>query len=186
MKRSFVVGIVLACLSAAAAGTPLTWTLNGITFSDGGTASGSFTYDASTNTYSAISIVTTGGSSPALNTTYSFVCTAPCTGLTPSANNVLTLTASPAGNLTGLPAFALLFSQALANGGGARSIAGSLNALCSNATCAAPVAPTRTVTGGVVVATVPPVPTLSTWGLVAMALLLAGVAAWRRRKPHAR
>lgn len=43
--------------SASAAG--LTWTLNDVTFRDGGTATGSFTYDADTNTYSNISILTT-------------------------------------------------------------------------------------------------------------------------------
>ena len=40
--------------------TPITWTLNGVAFDDGGTATGSFVYDADTNTYTNIAITTTG------------------------------------------------------------------------------------------------------------------------------
>jgi hypothetical protein len=42
---------------------PITWTLSGATFDDGGTASGSFRYDATSNAYSAINITTTNGTS---------------------------------------------------------------------------------------------------------------------------
>lgn len=42
---------------------PVVWTLDGVTRSDGGTVTGSFTYDAATNTYSAINIISTPGSS---------------------------------------------------------------------------------------------------------------------------
>jgi hypothetical protein len=47
------VGVVLA--------TPLTWTLQNVTFSDGGTATGSFVYDASTETVVSYSISVSGG-----------------------------------------------------------------------------------------------------------------------------
>src|SRR3954453_13212771 len=40
---------------------PVLWTLSGVTFADGGTASGSFVYDATTNTYSAINVTSAGG-----------------------------------------------------------------------------------------------------------------------------
>jgi hypothetical protein len=43
---------VLAPMQIAHA-TPLQWTLDNFTFSDGGTAMGSFIYDADTNTYSS-------------------------------------------------------------------------------------------------------------------------------------
>ena len=45
-------------LSAVANGVPLIWYLSGVEFTDGGTASGSFTYDADSNTYSNINITT--------------------------------------------------------------------------------------------------------------------------------
>jgi len=38
----------------------LTWTLSGVTFDDGATATGSFDYDAGTNTYSNIAITVSG------------------------------------------------------------------------------------------------------------------------------
>ena len=40
----------------------LTWTLSNVTFSDGGTAGGYFTYDVDTNTFGYLDIVTTNGS----------------------------------------------------------------------------------------------------------------------------
>jgi hypothetical protein len=53
---------IVALFSASANATPVVWYLSGVTYEDGGTASGSFTYDADTNTYSAISVSTTAGS----------------------------------------------------------------------------------------------------------------------------
>lgn len=53
----------MALSSAASASTvPVVWTLVDGLLDDGGTASGSFIYDADTNTFSAINLVTTGGS----------------------------------------------------------------------------------------------------------------------------
>jgi hypothetical protein len=49
-------GVILA--------NPVTWTISGVTFSDGGTVSGSFVYDADAGpggTYSSINITTAGG-----------------------------------------------------------------------------------------------------------------------------
>ena len=53
-----VAGLVLTLSTPAHA---ILWTLSGVTFDDGGTASGSFDYDADTNTLSSINIVTTAG-----------------------------------------------------------------------------------------------------------------------------
>jgi MYXO-CTERM domain-containing protein len=50
-------------LPSAAGAAPLTWTLDGVVFEDGTTATGSFVFDADTTTFSALSIVTAGGSS---------------------------------------------------------------------------------------------------------------------------
>jgi hypothetical protein len=40
---------------------PVAWTLDNVIFNDGGTALGSFTYDADLNSYTAIAITTTAG-----------------------------------------------------------------------------------------------------------------------------
>jgi MYXO-CTERM domain-containing protein len=61
------VALMLICsiCSPSARAEPVTWFLQGLTFNDGGTASGSFVYDASTNTFSAINLVTTAGTTRA-------------------------------------------------------------------------------------------------------------------------
>lgn len=51
------------CLASAPVhATPVKWHLVDVTFNDGGSASGYFTYDASTNAISSANIVTTAGS----------------------------------------------------------------------------------------------------------------------------
>lgn len=52
---------LLSCLGASVSAAPLTWTLDNVVFDDGGTVTGSFVYDADTNTYSGISLQTAGG-----------------------------------------------------------------------------------------------------------------------------
>jgi hypothetical protein len=51
-----VVGVGMAAAPAEAAA--LKWTLQGVTFNDGGTATGSFSFDADTNTLSEVDIST--------------------------------------------------------------------------------------------------------------------------------
>ena len=49
----------MLCLPSIASADGVTWDLSGVTFSDGGTASGSFVYDAVTNTVSDVDITAT-------------------------------------------------------------------------------------------------------------------------------
>jgi hypothetical protein len=53
-------GVVLCCPTPAVAAV-LTWTLHDVTFDDGGTAEGTFEYDADTNTFSDLNISVSGG-----------------------------------------------------------------------------------------------------------------------------
>jgi len=65
MYRIAIIAAVLWVLFGfvpAALADGVSWTLNNMVFSDGATASGSFVYDAATNTLSSISITTTAGS----------------------------------------------------------------------------------------------------------------------------
>jgi hypothetical protein len=59
----------LATASSAEA-SPILWTLNQVTFDDGGTASGSFVFDAETSVYSGIDITTTAGTVMSSGATY--------------------------------------------------------------------------------------------------------------------
>lgn len=55
-------GLLLSlCVSAVALATPVTWTLTGVTFADGGTATGWFVYDADTGAISDWSVSVAGG-----------------------------------------------------------------------------------------------------------------------------
>ncbi len=63
MKVLAVAFVAACCLSLAAPvhAVPILWTISGASFDDGGTLTGSFVYDADTDTYSSISITTTSG-----------------------------------------------------------------------------------------------------------------------------
>jgi hypothetical protein len=113
--------MALILLAAAGCASPILWTLNGVTLTDGGTVSGTFTFNPDTGTpcgsvspcgtYSNVNIVTTNGSSRT-GVTYSFVCgqsVVSCTGVSPNSTEVLFLTSNVA-NQAGAPALALFFT----------------------------------------------------------------------------
>ena len=53
-----LISFLMALMPVFVTAAPVTWTLNDVTFDDGTTATGSFVYDASTNTYSDIQVYT--------------------------------------------------------------------------------------------------------------------------------
>jgi len=170
--RIFLGLIILGLSAASAAAAPLLWTLSGVTFSDGGAAAGSFVFDASTNTYSNISITTTTGSART-GAVYHFRLSA-----APSVATLIVAVTASGGDLTGTPVVALQFPGAgLTNAGGTVTSVGGESS-CVDSGCSNGTAPQRNVTGGSVVGTaLPSVPTLSEWGLGLLALLLSGYVA---------
>ena len=62
MKKFALAAMAALLASTASYAGPLTWNLTDVTFDDGGTASGWFTYDADTNALSDWAITTTDGS----------------------------------------------------------------------------------------------------------------------------
>src|SRR4051794_31644985 len=68
MKTIFRIALFAASCSLLPA-APVTWYLNNVTFTDGGRAFGNFTFDAATNTFSAVNIQTTQGPSTTLAST---------------------------------------------------------------------------------------------------------------------
>jgi hypothetical protein len=156
-NRSVIFACTLAIMLgvSSANANPINFALKGVVFNDGGTASGTFTYDPATNQYSNVNITTTtGGIRTGAN--YQFVCgqsNPTCTGLVPPGPDAeLNLTAG-AGDLTGTPGFVLFFTPFL-TAGGSSSVVGSFEATCSNATCAVPTGPIRVLTAGSVTALV--------------------------------
>ena len=51
-------GVILLLVAGSVQAAPLTWTLNDAEFEDGSSLTGSFVFDAATNIYSDVNIVT--------------------------------------------------------------------------------------------------------------------------------
>ena len=171
--------LCLALLVGVVQAAPVVWTMSGVTFDDGGTATGSLTYDADSNVYSDWSISVSGGTLAAPgglpDMTYAVgnaqISNAAATGLLLIDFNV--------GRV-----LRMNWSGALTNGGGTSFLAtGDFNFAtgayeCGNFNCS----PVRTMTSGVLVGGTVPEP--STLLLAGAALL--GVATGRRRRPASR
>lgn len=151
--------------------TPVKWTLSGVTFDDGGTASGSFVYDEDTNTYSAVNVTTSGGSLTPKH--YVSAHAAQSDGDGPT---LVTSTGAAAN----APVLAFYYPLPLSNAGGTATpftfVSGE--GQCSSAACAAFVggALQRRVTGGSMT-TIVPIPTLSEWMMITLGVVMAASAA---------
>ncbi len=162
---------VLLCVPSIASADGITWTLSGVTFDDGGTASGSFAYDALTNTYSSIDITTASGSAFA-GTTYNAL-----SGVFGFSSAGMLLGGS--GDLTNTDLLFLLFGTALTDSGGTVVLIGIGEGTCDNTNCTLSTRD-RSITGGELVGTVA-TPEPSAFSLLAVALVaLMAVAAIRK------
>jgi hypothetical protein len=167
--------LVLLCVPSVASADGITWSLSGVTFDDGGTASGSFVYDAVTNTVSSINIVTTAGTTFS-GSTY----TALSPGFSPPLPFDFVFVPSASGDLTGTMYLDLeLPMPGLTNSGGFVSLMdiGS-EGLCADAECDTPAdSPIRMITGGELVSPVVATPEPSAFVLLGMGLVcLLGAA----------
>ena len=135
-------------LPSLASADGITWTLEGVTLNDTGTVTGTFNYNATTNSYSAIDISSTSGS--ALNgTLYStltpaFFSTSTLLGVGPAT--------IPGGNYAGLTFLELFFTNLLTNSGGTDPVY-AVEIYCANSNCTSQTE--RVSTGGTVIGTVP-------------------------------
>lgn len=169
----FVLWLSLAALLPTLAGAaPLVWTLSGVTLADGGVVTGSFTYDATTNSYSAIAVTTSGGTSPG----YTYTAYDPGTLGGPNSRFLVAVPNPGLGNFQNTPVLVLEF-DALTNAGGTSNInalsSNSYEGTCFNTTCSSANI-VRYVTAGRLTAPTPAaVPAISNLGLCGLALLLA-------------
>jgi hypothetical protein len=125
--------------------SPVKYTLVGVTFSDAATASGSFQYDATTNTYSNVNITTTGASRA--GETYNSV-----SGGFGADNSGVLLVTTPDGSQVGLPGLSLLFSPVLPGTAGTATLTGQ-EANCTDSACTTPSGTIRSIAAGSVTAT---------------------------------
>lgn len=167
-----VSGLCLTFFATTALAVPVTYSVSGANFTAGGSISGTFTYDADTNTYSAINLVTTaGGVYPGAT----FVATNGA-GAFSNSSNLNVVTAS--GNGAGQPVLNLVWGASLTNAGGTVAIqASSAEGVCTVTCNSFNEPPTRRALAapGSITSTAP-VPTLSEWAMILMAIALAGIS----------
>lgn len=169
---------LLSALGTTAEASPVQWTLTDVLFEDGGTATGSFIYDADTNAYSGINITVTDGSLSPIATLTALL----------AGGNADGAFVPAAGDLTGSPYLQLLYYNGpLTNAGGLVYLIdpyqpefSSFDGTCSNASCSSATFGRLMIDGGIIGApAVVPLP--GALGLFASAAGLAGALARRRR-----
>jgi len=162
--------LLAAIVPAQAA--PITWTLNGVTFNDGATASGSFVYDALTHAGSSFNISTTAGTLSAF--TFDDANSGFYSGAGVGPNNFMLFTD------TGRRYFNFSFVAPLTDAGGTYAISPSISYECANCS------PFRLITGGTVSAAASNVvPEPGTLALMLPALGALAFAARRRKQATA-
>jgi hypothetical protein len=142
LVRTLMALLVLGIFPLSAQAAPITWNLLGLTFADGGSAFGSFAFDATLNQYSAVDVTTTTGSSRS-GAHFEAV----SNGVPPGPTGVLFVT-STALNLSGTPGLALFFLPALTNAGGTSPLSFAQEGTCGDAGCTFPVVPQRFLASG--------------------------------------
>ena len=180
----------MLCLLGAvgAQAKPLTYTV-AATFGDGGEASGHFTFDADTSTYSNVGITISNSATPSLDGIYTNVCPATdCFGFFPSASYAGGLTVlrnsppAPDADLTGQPVVQFVYDSLLTDAGLGVTSAADYGT-CSVSTCIGIDNGTDGIrhTNSAMIAG-PVVPTLTEWSMALFALLLSGFAVLRLRR----
>jgi hypothetical protein len=173
LHASVVAGLILLGAGLPAQATPITWNLNGLTFDDGTTATGSFVFDANTHTSSSFNVSTMAGDLPAF--TYNIGNSGLYYGGGFGPNNFVLFTDD------GGRYFNFSFTDALTDAGGTVSLVPFGSYECFNCT------PYRLVVAGSVSSSQAPtdIPEPGSLALVAPALGLLGFMT-RRRKTAAR
>lgn len=170
--------LMLAAFVPTASADGITWDLSGVTFSDGATASGSFVFNADTNTFSSIDITVAGGSSTFGDGTYTIL----DPGYSSNSSRLVPVESPFPANGVGAPVLGFLFGSPLTDAGGTASLAMNQGIQdCANVNCSVSTI-TYDLTAGDVVSSVTATPEPSSLlMLVGGCLALGGMAFWRRR-----
>jgi hypothetical protein len=126
--------LVVLLIPSLASADGITWTLNSVNLIDGGTVTGSFNYNATTNAYSAVNVASTAG------LLFGGVNYSTLTDAVMSGSTVLGLGQNPFydGDLSGQSVLELFFNNPLTNAGGTDSIF-AVEFICTNSGCILPI-----------------------------------------------
>jgi|SRR5688572_10326142 hypothetical protein len=148
------------------------WTLSGATFTDGGSASGSFFYEADTSTMTGFDVTTTAGLALAGNHYLDLNGTFP-----PYPSNGFAVVIPDTPPLPpNAPFLALQFQTALSNAGGAINLLAGGEGFCSDSICAT-ASYRRVFNAGRIVGVQVPEP-----GMLSLLVIAAGALLLARRK----
>ncbi len=179
ISASVLVLLTLLGVPSIASADPITWTLTGVTFGDGTTVSGSFVFNATTDTLVSANVVTTGCPTCAFTTGETYTTADP--GFAPLPFSIVLVPTGSVSTGTRLFDFELPM-PGLTNSGGTVGILANLafEGVCGDDACDVPAdSPFRYVTGGQLVAPVVATPEPSTLLLLGMGLLGLVVATKR-------
>jgi hypothetical protein len=169
---------ILLAVAGSASATPVTWTLNDVTFTDGATAFGSFVYDADANTVSDVSITT---SATPLYAGNDYLLSDP--GFGPAPNFFVVVTGVLA-DYTGTGALALGPAMPMTNAGG--TILLDLHSggefTCSDAGCTNGIFVRAFASGSISAPSAPSVPEPATISLLLTGLLGFGIRRARKTR----
>lgn len=175
---TLAVGLLLFALPGPSFASTILWTLNGVTFEDTGTASGTFTTDPTTGAVTSFNIVTTLGSTLGGTTYNSSPYSAEDNFLFANSFAII------APNALLLPVINLAFLNPL-TGAGANplqvSFALPTNQVafeCSDNTCEI----ARFATAGSAIGVVEAIPEPSTWAMLILGFAGLGFLAYRRKQ----
>jgi hypothetical protein len=165
-----IIGVLLIGLPIAAKASTISWTLSGVTFGDGGTASGTFSTDSATGNLLSFDITTTVGT-----TLPGFVYDASTSRLFDnnhySANSFVLVNNNP----FAMPYLNLAFVNPLtSNGVDLLTTSGFYFGSWECDDCS----PSRQITGGEAISAVPEP---STWAMMILGFAGLGLMAYRRR-----
>lgn len=168
LRAALIAGLLLSGAATQAHAVPITWTLENVTFTDGASATGSFTIDADDQVWSAFNISTTAG--PSLS---AFTYDPTNSGLYFNGFGPNSFTIMPA---NGQRYLTFSFLTALTDAGGTVAIHTPASWECYNCS------PWRNMSGSVTTVAPAEVPEPGTLALMLPAIGMLGWVSRRRRK----
>ncbi|QMV72595.1 hypothetical protein HS961_06935 [Comamonas piscis] len=200
------VALAVGGFASAANAAPVQWTLTNVQFVDGGRATGSYVFDASTGTISGVNISTTGTEGTPAATFVTTCNGTNCSAVPPDPEQYIVFVPADNSDLTGKQALYLDLSSAMTDAGGTIPInppqgepegqpeavalrTKAFTGVCQDIDCEALPGNLRMVASGQVVgravaapASTTAVPMMAPWSLALLSLLLAPLAWLHKRR----